>query len=55
VRGDAGFGVEPIMAEAEAKGLPYLFKLRLTANVIEKLAGVREWVDAGVGFEAKES
>ena len=35
-----------------------LFKLRLTANVkrmIEKLAPAREWVDAGQGFEAKES
>jgi hypothetical protein len=32
--------------------------LRLTANVkrmIEKLASAREWVDAGQGFEAKES
>ena len=32
------------MREAEARGLPYLFKLRLTANVkrmIEKLAGAR--------------
>jgi hypothetical protein len=58
VRGDAHFGVEPIMAEAEAKGLPYLFKLRLTANVkrmIEKLAGTRAWIDAGAGFQAKES
>ena len=46
------------MREAEARGLPYLFKLRLTANVkrmIEKLAGAREWVCAGQGFEAKES
>jgi hypothetical protein len=58
VRGDAHFGVELIMAEAEAKGVPYLFKLRLTANVkrmIEKLAGERAWIDAGAGFEAKES
>ena len=38
--------------------MPYLFKLRLTANVkrmIEKLAATREWIDAGQGFEAKES
>ncbi len=37
------------MREAEARGLPYLFKLRLTANVkrmIEKLAGARQWVCA---------
>ena len=46
------------MREAEARGLAFLFKLRLTANVkrmIEKLAGAREWVCAGEGFEAKES
>jgi hypothetical protein len=58
LRGDAGFGVEPIMAKAEARGLPYLFKLRLTKNVrrmIEKLAQTADWIDAGAGFEAKES
>ena len=46
------------MAEAEARDLPYLFKLRLTKNVgrmIAKLANEREWVDAGQGFEVKES
>ena len=46
------------MREAEARGLAFLFKLRLTANVkrmIEKLASSREWVCAGQGFEAKES
>jgi hypothetical protein len=58
LRGDRGFGNEEIMREAEARRLPYLLKLRLTANVkrmIEKLASSREWVDAGQGFEAKES
>ena len=58
LRGDRGFGNEEIMREAEARELPFLFKLRLTANVkrmIEKLASSREWVDAGQGFEAKES
>ncbi|HKM80889.1 MAG TPA: transposase [Candidatus Acidoferrum sp.] len=58
LRGDCGFGNEGIMREAEARGLAFLFKLRLTANVkrmIEKLAGAREWVCAGDGFEAKES
>lgn len=41
----------------EARALPYLFKLRLTKNVvrmIEKL-GARDWVYAGQGFQAKES
>ncbi len=50
LRGDRGFGNEEIMREAEARALPFLLKLRLTANVkrmIEKLASAREWVDAG--------
>ena len=58
LRGDRGFGNEEIMRGAEARALPFLLKLRLTANVkrmIEKLASSREWVDAGQGFEAKES
>jgi hypothetical protein len=58
LRGDCGFGNEGVMREAEARGLAYLFKLRLTKNVkrmIEKLSGARDWVDAGQGFEAKES
>ena len=41
LRGDCRFGNEPIMREAEQRGLAYLFKLRLTANVkrmIERLA-----------------
>jgi hypothetical protein len=57
LRGDCGFGNESVMREAEARRLPYLFKLRLTKNVrrmIEKLSG-REWVNAGQGFWAKES
>jgi len=58
LRGDRGFGNEGIMREAEARRLPYLFKLRLTRKVkrmIEKLASTREWLDAGQGLEAKES
>ena len=58
LRGDASFGNEPIMHEAEQRGLAYLFKLRLTANVqraIERLSSEREWVDAGQGWQAKES
>src|SRR5208283_4484120 len=58
LRGDCGFGNEGVMREAEARGLPYLFKLRLTRNVrrmIEKLACARAWAYAGQGFEAKES
>ena len=33
LRDDSGFGNEGIMREAEARGPPYLFKLRLTKNV----------------------
>ena len=58
LRGDAGLGVEPIMAKADARGLTYLFKLRLTKNVrrmVEKLAQTEDWIDAGAGFQAKES
>ena len=46
------------MREAEARGLPYLFKLRLTKNVermIERLDAARDWVYAGHGFQAKKS
>jgi hypothetical protein len=58
LRGGAGFGVEAIMREAEARGLPYLFKLRLTSNIertIERLSRQPARTNAGKGFEAKES
>ena len=53
LRGDASFGNEPVMHEAEQRDLAYLFKLRLTANVqraIKRLSSEREWIDAGQGF-----
>ena len=46
------------MREAEQRGLAYLFKLRLTANVkrmIERLSTQREWANTGQGWQAKES
>src|SRR5450631_1072530 len=58
LRGDTGFGNEPIMREAEQRGLAYLFKLRLTANIkrtIERLSRQREWTHTGQGWETKES
>jgi Transposase DDE domain group 1 len=58
LRGDTGFGNEPIMREAEQRGLAYLFKLRLTANVkrmIARLPSDEGWIDAGQGWQAKES
>ena len=57
-RGDAGFGNEPMMREAEQRDQPYLFKLRLTSNVkrmIGRLSQREEWVDAGQGWQARES
>ncbi len=58
LRGDKGFGNEQIMRGAEQRGLPYLFKLRLTPNVkraIERLARQGDWVDSGQGWRAKET
>jgi hypothetical protein len=58
LRGDAGFGNEPIMREAEQRSVAYLFKLRLTKNtkrMIAKLSTQPAWINAGQGFEAKES
>jgi hypothetical protein len=58
LRGDNGFGNENIMREAEQRELAYLFKLRLTANVkraIERLSWQTDWVEAGQGWQAKET
>ncbi len=58
LRGDSGFGNEPIMREAGQRGLAYLFKLRLTKNVkrmIERLSPQMEWAGTGHGWQAKES
>jgi hypothetical protein len=58
LRDDRSFGNEGILREAEARELPFLFKLRLTAKVkrmVEKLAEAGERADAGQGFEAAES
>jgi Transposase DDE domain group 1 len=57
LRGDAGFGNEPVMAAAERRDLPYLFKLRLTANVkraIARAMGQSGWAKAGHGWEGKQ-
>ena len=46
------------MAEIGVRGLPYLFKLRLTANIkrsIRRLSRQSEWVDAGQGWQATET
>ena len=44
------------MAGAEQRGLPYLFKLRLTANVkklIKKTFSKKDWTDAGQGWQGR--
>lgn len=57
LRGDSGFGTEAVMSEAERRGLRYLFKLRLTANVkklIKKSFSKSGWTDAGQGWQGRE-
>ncbi len=58
LRGDSDWRSEPVMQRAEAEGLDYLFKLRLTAKTrrpIEPLMVQSAWVNAGYGREDKES
>ena len=50
LRGDCSWGTERAMAGAEQRQMPYLFKLKQTANVkklIDRLFGRDEWVEAG--------
>ena len=45
------------MAALEARGMHYLFKLRLTKNVkryIERMFATPEWSDAGQGWQGRE-
>jgi hypothetical protein len=56
LRGDSGFGAEGAMREAERRVLPYLFKLRLTANVkklIKKTFSKDDWTSAGQGWQGR--
>lgn len=57
IRGDANFGNEPVMRQAEQRGQPYLFKLRLTKGVkraIERAMGEQDWQDAGAGWYGRD-
>ena len=57
LRGDVAYGSESVLREAEARGQPYLTKLRLTKNVkglIKKLFRKDGWEDAGQGWEGLE-
>jgi hypothetical protein len=54
LRGDCAYGTDQLMREAEAEGLPYLFKLKQTKRVkglIEKLFAEPVWAPAGQGWE----
>src|SRR5215510_161045 len=58
LRGDAEWGNEGVMTRAEQEGLPYLFRLRATANVkraLERAMAERDWGDAGQGWQGKET
>jgi hypothetical protein len=58
LRGDCGFGTEEMMAWPEANGLDYLFKQRMTARtraLVKELDLAEGWVDAGDGWQGKES
>jgi hypothetical protein len=57
LRGDANWGNEPIMQEAEQRHQPYLFKLRLTKGVkraIERAMSQQDWQDAGACWQGKD-
>jgi len=59
LRGDVAFGNESMMSSCEERLLDYLFKLRLTTNaraLVKMVSGdERSWIDAGQGWEGKES
>jgi hypothetical protein len=59
VRGDCAYGNELLLSEAEARGLPCLFKLRYTAKVRTLVAQMQRsgaaWQEAGDGWEVMES
>ena len=54
LRGDCAWGTDRAMQGAEDRNIPYLFKLKQTANVkklIVRLFGKEGWVDAGQNWE----
>jgi hypothetical protein len=58
LRGDKSWGIEPVMAGAEQRGLPYLFRLRLTKGVrgaLERAMREADWTDAGQGWQGRET
>jgi len=58
LRGDAGFGSENVMREAELRGIDHMLKLRLTKNVkslINRAFSQRRWQDAGQGWQGQSA
>lgn len=58
LRGDTAWGIEPVMAQAEQRDLPYLFRLRLTKNVrraLERAMAQAVWAEAGQGWQGRET
>ena len=56
LRGDKDWGNEGVISEAERRGQPYLFKLRLTKRVkrvLERAMRDAVWRDAGAGWQGK--
>ena len=58
LRGDCGWGNERAMDGAEQRKVPYLFKLKQSANVkklIVKLLGNEQWVEAGQRWQGLDA
>jgi hypothetical protein len=54
--GDNDWGNEAVMCEAERRGQPYLFKLRLrrgVKRVLERAMRESDWQNAGAGWQGK--
>jgi len=57
IRGDCAFGNEPIINEAEERGIDYLFKLKQSSTIKKLLSEEyfsNDWEFAGNGYEGKE-
>jgi hypothetical protein len=58
VRGDSNWGTEVVMQRCEQEGLPYLLRLRQTANVrraLERAMSDGDWTTAGHGWQGKQA
>ncbi len=58
IRGDCAFGNDQLMSQAESRTQDYLFKLRMTRkpkDLIKQLEKEGAWVDAGKGWEGRQS